>query len=251
MNINEVYDPFENAEDTAYTDTPSRRRTSIRRILTNFANRRQKGVQVLIPPVERKNPGITYIKSGPGDSDSRMVWLDSKLIYNPVFKYAIFREKRGHPYDTDRMDKWLELFPSAQKLGGIGLVEDDEDSYNDADVLQLVQFDDYESLQQFKLTSDYVPIHTMVPPPKTNTKLIFKDTDAAQLYGWIFAFKDTDFNKEEILGIAANYHDFDRMEMIFLGDTRSLNSCYRAIGGQAHYAWLSHRLAKEYKEKGL
>jgi len=37
--------------------------------------------------------------------------------------------------------------------------------------------------------------------------------------------------------------------MIFLGDTRSLNNCYRAIGGKAHYAWLSDSLAKSYLEK--
>lgn len=259
----QIYDPTEDPDDTVDHDNLPMRRDRIKSILAQIINHRTfkqpQQVKLLNPPIKRKRPGLTYIKDGPGDMDSRMVWLDSQILFNPVFKYAIFKhctdwqrpKPRWSPFVKDKTG-WHDLYPGVQRLGGIGLFNDNEDADEDDNhfnsTLQLMQFDSDESLQRFKLTNEYTPMHLIVSPPPPKTETVFEDDDLTQFRGWLRLFKDTDFDKTEVRGIMANYTDFERMELAFLGDVRALNQCYAAIGGKTYFAWVSHRLSKTHKE---
>lgn len=251
MHTNEIYDPLEDPKDTIDpNDLPSRGR--IRSILATILNR-PRIVKLPRPPVERKDPGVAYVLVKNDRQKTQTEWMASTLIFNPILKYSLYRLSQRQPWVTlsQHFDEVAELYPGCRLIGGIGIMQDDEeDSYED-DMLYLIQFDNTESLDKFRLAPEYVPLHSVIPLPHAKTVEVFEDNDSAQLNGWRNLFKDTDFDDEEIVGIMGNYHDFERMEMIFLGDTRSLNNCYRSIGGKAHYAWLSHSLAKTYKEKRL
>lgn len=258
----QIYDPTEDPEDTLDNNLPLRRdriRTILAQIISHQSSKsKPQKVKLLNPPIPRSNPGLTYIKDGPGSSDSRTVWLDAKIVHNPVFKYAIFRyrdhwryNKRWSPFTRDNTG-WHDLYPGVRRVGGVGLFNENEDAYTEDEqydtTLQLMQFADSESLEKFKLTSEYVPMHLIVPMPPANASLVFEDCDLAQYRGWKNLFRNTDFNETEIRGIMQTYTDFERMELLMLGDIRALNNCYSAIGGQTYFAWISHRLAKEYKE---
>lgn len=260
--IDHIFDPTEDPDDTIDHNNLPLRRDRIRTILAQIMNHRTfktpRQVKLLNPPIPRSNPGLTYVKDGPGSSDSRTVWLDARIVHNPVFKYAIFKYRddwryrsRWSPFTRDNTG-WHDLYPGVQRVGGVGLFNENEDADTEDEqydsTLQLMQFADSESLSRFKLTSSYVPMHLILPLPPANTAAVFDDCDLAQYKGWLKLFKDTDFNETEIRGIMRTYTDFERMELAFLGDVRSLNNCYAAIGGQTYFAWLSYRLAKEYKE---
>jgi hypothetical protein len=254
-NINDIFDPFEDPEDTIENESLPLRRDRIRSIIANIMNRRTH-IKIVVPPIERQVPGVTYIVGGEGTSHGRTHWLASSLVYNKILRYAIFRDKFRNYDDTwscvgDENLAWYKLFPTARRVGGIALVGDDAGSFDECDTLQLLQFDDDESLQRFKLTTEYVPMHNVIPVPYTKTEFIFEDTDKARIRGWLNKFKNSDFTKDEVLGIMSNYTNYRTMETIFLGDIRTLNNAYRLIGGSIYFAWMSHRLAKSYKERTL
>ena len=259
--IDNIFDPHEDPEDTIdRNDLPGRQhkiRTVLAQIISNY-NRKHK-VKLLTHLVESDKPGLTYIVDGPGNGDSRKVWLDAKICHNPVFKYALFRHRysewshqmsKWSPHIKDNTG-WHDLYPGVHRVGGVGLYNENEaadpDDYSYNSTLQLMQFADYESLARFKLTTEYVPMHAIVPLPHADPKLIFKDSDRAHYRGWKMLFRNTDFDETEIRGVMLNYKNFDRMEVAFLGDLKALNQCYAAIGGKTYFAWLSHRLAKTYK----
>jgi hypothetical protein len=260
MNTNEIYDPYENPATTLDDNLPLRR-DRIKSILAQIINHKlfksPQQVKLLNPPIQRTRPGLTYIKDGPGHTDDRMVWLDSQVLFNPVFKFAIFKHIKTYNWTTSwnpfstQSSEWYNLFPDVARLGGIGVFNNEDDADDDGQynsTLQLMQFGSDESLAKFKLTNEYTPMHLIVSPPPPKTEAVFEDNDLAQYKGWIRLFKATDFDETEVRGIMANYLDFERMELAFLGDIRSLNSCYAAIGGKTQFAWISHRLSKTHKE---
>ena len=253
MNTDEIFDPYEDPEDTIDTEAlPIKQR--VRKVIADIMNKRRT-IMVIKPPIKRSSPGICYMKSGPGTSESRTVWMDSKILYNPVFKYAICKQEGWRPWrplstPSDEFEEWNKMYPGINRLGGIALLNDNEDDdYQDCDVLHLVQFDDYESLERFKLGSNYIPMHNVVPVPATKTDYIFEDSLQAQHRGWLKLFENTDFSETEVMGIAENYKNFEKMEMLFLGDRKALRNCYTTIGGKIAVSWLSYNLAKTYKER--
>lgn len=251
--MNDIYDPNEDPEDTIDTSDLPPRKDRIKSILATILNR-PKIVKLPKLPIERSAPGVTYITPGSGTGDGRTHWIASTLIFNPVLKYSLYKLSNRTTWYTaidQHFEKVAEQYPGCRHIGGCGIIYSNNDEWDDEDVLHLIQFDDTETLEQFRLSPYYVPLHTIIPLPHAKTAEVFEDNDSAQRAGWRYLFRNTDFDDDEIAGIMSNYHDFERMETIFLGDTRSLNNCYRAIGGKEHYAWLSHRLAKEYKEKTL
>ena len=252
MNTNEIYDPNEDPEDTIDSNEFPNSRRRFKSVLATILNR-PKTVKLPTPPIERSAPGVSYIPPTEGGVRANVEWMASTLIFNPILKFSLYRLSKREPTYTlrEHFSTVAETFPGCRHIGGIGLIYDyDEDDY-EHDILHLIQFDNVESLEKFRLSPNYVPLHSVIPVPHAKTAEVFEDDDSAQMSGWKHLFKDTDFEENEIVGIMGNYHDFERMEMIFLGDTRSLNNCYRSIGGKAHYAWLSHSLAKAYKEKSL
>jgi hypothetical protein len=251
--MNDIYDPLEDPEDTIDMSDLPPRKDRIKSILATILNR-PKIVRLPKPPMERSAPGVTYITGGAGTTPERTHWIASTLIFNPHLKYSLYKLSNRATWYTaldQHFEKVAEQYPGCRRIGGCGIIYDEDDDWDGEDILHLIQFDDTETLEQFRLSPYYVPLHTIIPLPHAKTEAVFEDNDSAQRAGWRNMFKDTDFNDDEIAGIMSNYHDFDRMETIFLGDRRSLNNCYRAIGGKAHYAWLSYSLAKAYKEKGL
>jgi hypothetical protein len=264
-NIHQTFDPYEDPEtDRNYTNDYPLRRDRIKSILAQILNHRTfqtpREIKLLQPPCKRERPGLTFIKDGPGDSDSRRVWLDSQILFQPVFKYAIFKhctdwnrpKPRWSPFERDNTG-WHDLYPGVRRVGGIGLfnnneyTDEDDDQFNST--LQLMQFDSAESLQRFKLTNEYTPMHLIVQPPPPKTEAIFEDDDETQYKGWLRLFRGTDFSETEVRGIMQNYQNFQTMEIAFLQDMQALNSCYATIGGQVNLAWVSHRLSKTYKEQ--
>lgn len=264
MDINQIHDPYEDPADTEDTDSmPSSRPDRLRARLLMQKSRIRKFIYP-IPPYQPSTPGLAYLESSKGHSEIH--WLSNKILYHPAFRYALLDTTPNHfnRFNAHRSDIEVPYFKGNQVftvMGSVGAFATDgctdvnrvwQTAYDsELDVHFLLKFDDDEGLAAFKQTQYYRPFHLFVPPPAPDTDAVFEDDDYAQITGWKLTLGE-DYSDSEIHGIAAHYKNFEKMSMIFLGDTTSLNDIYRRIGGKIDYEWRVHCLRQLMRErKGL
>ena len=244
INDDQIYDPLDDSVEADYEDDgllmPSTK-TILRRIL----RRGPQASVIIIQEPEKLEPGLYYLNYAEDRTNEGRHWISSRELYDPANKFALLNAGTN---------SWgLKMFPDKFKTGfeehylrygGVGTVDFDSD--DDEALVYLVRFHNQAALDQFKLTSFFIPLHIFAPLPVSPLKEdVFTDTNEAQLAGWRNKFKGSGFTDREIMGIVNTHHDYDRMEMLFLNDFETLNKVYRYLGGKHEKGWMLRNLRKD------
>ena len=232
-----------NTDDQIYDPTEVEDCASLARAWLRRHVGRRKHVVTKIESNGR--PGLVYYNHNDSLRSNGTNWIGSKSLYDPTSMFALL--------DAGVMGWGLKMYPEKFLTGfedyyfryGSLCDSDEEDNQ-----IYLVRFHDSIAYNDFKLTSWYKPVHLFAPEPASDyISDVFNDTNTAQLKAWRKQFAGSGFSDNEIEGIV-NYHkDFDRMNLLFLGDITSMNLAYRYIGGEWEKQWVLHNLKDEEDEE--
>jgi len=253
----QIFDPYDNndEDDDDFQQIVRTSRRTIRQILTAG---RVKTIVTKIEPPEGQ-PGIVYVNHNENWIDDGKNWISSSAIYDPQNLFALINVGDSRWGNKLYKEYSIGLEEHYHIYGGVGMATDAQAADNQSnsvpdnagqDIVKLIRFNTKTALELFAQTIFYVPLHHFVPLPISpyDTEL-FKDSNNAQLWGWCKHFKGSGFSNNEIEGIVNYHRDFDRMNLLFLGDIISQNLAYRYIGGKWEKQWVLHNLKDEEETK--
>lgn len=186
-------------------------------------------------------PGLLYYNYTESPVSEGKNWIEADELYNPANMFAIL--------DAGYFNWGMKMHPERFKTGfeehylkyGSLFAEDSHET-NDRNVY-LIRFHNQRAFNEFRQTVWFKPLHTFSPTPLSkHIEDMFSDTDQAQMYGWRKQFEGSGFSDIEIKGTVEHHKDFEKMEMIFLGDITSLNIAYKHIGGKWQARWILRNL---------
>ena len=231
-----------NTDDQIYDPTEVNCASLARAWLRRHVGRRK---HVVTKIESNGRPGLVYYNHNDSLRSNGTNWISSKSLYDPTSMFALL--------DAGVMGWGLKMYPEKFLTGfedyyfryGSLCDSDEEDNQ-----IYLVRFHNQQAYDDFKLTSWYKPVHLFAPEPASDyISDVFNDTNTAQLKAWRKQFAGSGFSDNEIEGIV-NYHkDFDRMNLLFLGDITSQNLAYRYIRGEWEKEWVVHNLKDEEDEE--
>ena len=228
----QVFDPTDN---TGYESH------ALRWLRNTFSKRKR-----IVTKIESNGkPGLIFYNHQESARTNGVHWIESKELYDPKFMFALLDSGPLGWGVKMYPDKFLTGFEDYYFCYGT-LNESDEDDNQ----IYLVRFHNKRAYDDFKLTTWYKPIHLFAPEPISSyIEDVFSDSNIAQLKGWRKQFEGSGFSDTEIEGIVNYHRDFDRMNLLFLGDITSMNIAYRYIGGEWEKAWVLHNLKDEEDEE--